>query len=233
MLVVIAIIGILASMLMPSLMSALESAKTASCINRLKQLGTAYVMYSDENNGYGEFTGSNFVWREKVHGVIGSTPSGIPTWIKHGSLYATGYIDSGELFYCPTITLDGFTYDTAWNDTPVSNMMSGYVPRFIEGEQGSVLFYTGGQSRYAIRLSNIQSNNDNRPAVLLYDYTKNEHDSNSSPHDPDSPRISEHPGNAANMIFNDLHTSTDNTGFYSELFCLPFRHHTVCWDKNY
>lgn len=50
-LVVVAIIGILASLLMPSLGAAREKTKTAVCLSQQKQLGTAYIMYTDSNNG--------------------------------------------------------------------------------------------------------------------------------------------------------------------------------------
>ena len=48
-LVVVAIIGILASLLMPSLQSARGKAKTAVCLSQQRQMGTAYIMYVDDN----------------------------------------------------------------------------------------------------------------------------------------------------------------------------------------
>lgn len=51
-LVVIAIIGILTSMLLPSLQKARQSGFKAICVNNLKQIGTLFVIYGDNDNSH-------------------------------------------------------------------------------------------------------------------------------------------------------------------------------------
>ena len=51
-LVVIAIIAILAAILLPALNSARERGRSASCINNLKQFGSASMQYTADNDDY-------------------------------------------------------------------------------------------------------------------------------------------------------------------------------------
>lgn len=50
-LVVIAIIAVLASMLLPALSKAKESGRKAKCLNNLRNMGLALLMYAEDNNG--------------------------------------------------------------------------------------------------------------------------------------------------------------------------------------
>ena len=50
-LVVIAIIAVLMAILMPALNRAREQGKRAACLSNVKQMGLAWIMYADDNDG--------------------------------------------------------------------------------------------------------------------------------------------------------------------------------------
>jgi len=96
-LVVIAIIAILAAILLPALNSARERGRSASCINNLKQHGSAHAMYSEAFNGY--FVPMSNCTVED--GVTQSHPSKKYIWIS--LFWNGGFLATSGSYYCPTM----------------------------------------------------------------------------------------------------------------------------------
>jgi prepilin-type N-terminal cleavage/methylation domain-containing protein/prepilin-type processing-associated H-X9-DG protein len=106
-LVVIAIIAILMAMLMPALNRAREQGKRAVCLSNLRQLGLAWVLYSDDNGGKivnsdVSYPGSPAVSNWWVRWPTNGHDSSISEWetaIKGGQLWP--YCLSVHLYKCP------------------------------------------------------------------------------------------------------------------------------------
>jgi prepilin-type N-terminal cleavage/methylation domain-containing protein/prepilin-type processing-associated H-X9-DG protein len=65
-LVVIAIIAILAAMLLPAVSRSKQSARRIVCVNHLKQLALATVMYVADNDGYYPSSNSSDKWPQAI-----------------------------------------------------------------------------------------------------------------------------------------------------------------------
>lgn len=93
-LVVIAIIAIVALLLLPTISRARESAKRSSCLNNLRQIGEAVMMYT--HLGAGEkfpnedfSVSDNMLWDSTLY-------TGLGRLVENGL-----YRGNGRLFYCP------------------------------------------------------------------------------------------------------------------------------------
>ncbi|OGV66634.1 MAG: hypothetical protein A3K19_03850 [Lentisphaerae bacterium RIFOXYB12_FULL_65_16] len=90
-LVVISIIAILASMLLPSLVSAKRAAKTAICIGNLKQIGPAVMLYLSDKEEFfpGAMWGSEWFFTDMAPYIGVAHPTGTVT------------PDKASCYWCP------------------------------------------------------------------------------------------------------------------------------------
>jgi len=104
-LVVIAVIGILAALLLPTLSRAKSSAKSAACKNNLRQQGLALIMYVDDygkypgntayfqGNRFLSFAGTGMIWLKAYFIARYSASVGVP--------YDSRWPNYRDVFDCP------------------------------------------------------------------------------------------------------------------------------------
>lgn len=106
-LVVISIIALLVGILLPALGAARESGRRAKCLSNLHQIGIGMAAYGADNNdsvilgSWPLIDAYNYVfWNNRYYQSL-------------GALWSGGYINDGELFFCPSQQQEGLTLETA------------------------------------------------------------------------------------------------------------------------
>jgi prepilin-type N-terminal cleavage/methylation domain-containing protein len=122
-LVVTAILAVLAALLLPSLQSARESAKQASCMNNLRQIGVILWVYADDHNGW--FPDGD--WGQSVN--IGLTEG---TY----SILKARYKISDKLVWCPSAAASNLPPSAAYTHAWYRGWRIGYVPYHYFGGDG-------------------------------------------------------------------------------------------------
>ena len=121
-LVVIAIIAILAAMLLPALAHAKETARRISCMNNLRQLGLASLLYVDENQGIYPPRNGGDRWPDK---------------------FFDNYGKNVKMLLCPTDGLNGQFQNTDTNSlikadqSPRSYLINGWNDWFSDSLGGT------------------------------------------------------------------------------------------------
>jgi prepilin-type N-terminal cleavage/methylation domain-containing protein/prepilin-type processing-associated H-X9-DG protein len=100
-LVVIAIIAVLASMLLPALASARSRARTISCVNNLKQVSTATLLYTSDNKDYFPIA-IDAAWKWSYMNYLMGYVAGHDTVATRGTVYLANW----QSFCCPSSPLD-------------------------------------------------------------------------------------------------------------------------------
>jgi prepilin-type N-terminal cleavage/methylation domain-containing protein/prepilin-type processing-associated H-X9-DG protein len=117
-LVVIAIIAILAAILFPVFARARKAAQRTSCLNNLKQLGTAINMYmQDWDNKYPlvrcfipDIPVNNpniWNWGNATSLPDGTTSVNASAWPTDWRAVIATYVKNDKIFYCPAVGSDG------------------------------------------------------------------------------------------------------------------------------
>ncbi len=154
---VIAIIAILAAMLLPALAGAREKALQTSCLNRLRNLHLATMIYHDD---FGQFP---LGWYEGVGGTFNIWYSQLNPYIARPSDRWAG----SDVYWCPADESRGAAYyanaprSYAWNHwINTGELLPGRDPRELrmglrdlEDPNGTILFAdtTGADSNLRIR----------------------------------------------------------------------------------
>lgn len=130
MLVVIAIIGVLASMLMGAINNALSSGRLSACGSNLRQIGIALVMYSDNNDGNGPLATNAPQW----------DAVGQQSWMQQ----IFSLVSDKNLYKCPDNDKTDYAYYLGSRAAWVHAKPHGFAPVRRNLIQKPTIFVAGG-----------------------------------------------------------------------------------------
>ncbi|MCH2208581.1 MAG: DUF1559 domain-containing protein [Lentisphaerales bacterium] len=220
-LMVIAIIGILASMLLPSLQKARAATITAVCMNNQKQLGIAFMNYTDSNNDQlPSPLSSKYTWDDLLAGYDGRNipadwdfEGGNPTGASGGRFNSDTWASQSRLYQCPVDVPSGDKVDRSYA------VNSGYPGNWY-GNRGPVMSgwwtdHGAGNEPWSMKLAQI---NEPTTAILMGELALAESSYSHLGHNSNNVRgnwkseVDNNPVKhvrqlSLNYLFNDMHVS--------------------------
>lgn len=167
MLVVIAIIAILASLMMPSMRTAVESGRTVLCMNNLKQQGVTQMLYSGDYYytlapaQSGDTLFNRHCWWNKIAPYTDRSP--VP------SDYASGswkHFFKDGILWCPSRKEEAWTSYGKYQCGYAVNSFGSY-PNAANVKAFKQVYVSGSQSIYAFRAGASLGGSDS-PSKLLH-----------------------------------------------------------------
>jgi prepilin-type N-terminal cleavage/methylation domain-containing protein len=138
-LIVIAIIGVLVGLLMPTLGKARESARRATCLSNLRQVHQSFLLFAEEYDGRVPI--GYRIGKKQFNSMIYSSTS--KKFCLFGALYQTGKMKRPEVFFCPSNEDPQSNFNTDVNPwppgtdgDPTKNAWAGYGGRPIDLKPG-------------------------------------------------------------------------------------------------
>lgn len=125
--IVIAIIGILASLLLPALGKSKEKARRGACISNQRQLGLVFQTFANDHEGEIPigYRGGRKQWNAMVYSGT------VNQFVLFGRLYLEKFLDEPRILFCPAEQAEAQSFNTPQNPWPPGapgvSVQSGYA----------------------------------------------------------------------------------------------------------